>query len=168
MKDQIENVRDITLTKNFRISRKTNSLKFRHFFLQTIEGEISRCNWEIWRSKLRIYQNLTKSFHSWFQDKIKGITSTSVVVSIKQLRGRQFPTNPLGPIKEIMKNDRQFQQSCLTDKAQKLEPERQFPTAIMRNCFLHFKEIPLIKNIEKLLSTSSARLFFHLADSFVS
>jgi hypothetical protein len=30
---------DITLTKNFRISRKTNSLKFRHFFLQTIEGD---------------------------------------------------------------------------------------------------------------------------------
>ena len=41
----------------------------------------------------------------WLQNKIKGITSTSVVVSIKQLRGRQFPTNPLGPIKEIMKND---------------------------------------------------------------
>jgi hypothetical protein len=39
MKDQIENVRDITLTKNFRISRKTNSLKFRHFFLQTIEAD---------------------------------------------------------------------------------------------------------------------------------
>ena len=34
------------------------------------------------------------------EDKIKGITSTSVVVSIKQLRGRQFPTNLLDPLKK--------------------------------------------------------------------
>jgi len=125
MKDQIENLKDVTLTKNLRISIKTNSLKFRHFVFtnyrrRLLQTKISRCNWEIWRSKLRIYQNLTKSFHRWFQDKIKGITSTSLVVSIKQLRGRQFPTNPLGPIKEIMKNDGQFYQSCLTDKSPKV------------------------------------------------
>jgi len=41
-----------------------NNEGYRRRLLQT---KISRRSWEIWRSKLRIYQNLSK----WFLDKIK-------------------------------------------------------------------------------------------------